>query len=90
VGELRTAASGCRQFSAGASSKVCKAETPPDPTPRGRGRRLANGPVESPFSHQSLAQQILDCFVTCCIEVTTEDEREARRLTPEAPGLSKP
>jgi hypothetical protein len=26
---------------------------------------LANGRVESPLSHQSLAQQILDCFVTC-------------------------
>src|SRR5262245_17194131 len=46
---------------------------------------LANGRVESPFSHQSLAQQILDCFVTCRIEVTTEDQREARRLAAAAP-----
>jgi hypothetical protein len=51
---------------------------------------LANGRVESPFSHQSLAQQILDCFVTCRIEVTTEDEREARRLPSEAPPPSGP
>jgi hypothetical protein len=51
---------------------------------------LANGRVESPFSHQSLAQQILDCFVTCRIEVTTEDEREVRRLASEAPTPSGP
>jgi hypothetical protein len=51
---------------------------------------LAKGRAESPFSHQSLAQQILDCFVTCRIEVTTEDEREARRLASEAPAPSGP
>jgi hypothetical protein len=39
---------------------------------------LASERVEPPFSHQSLAQQMLDCFVTCRIEVTTEDEREVR------------
>jgi hypothetical protein len=51
---------------------------------------LANGRVESPFSHQSLAQQILDCFVTCRIEVTTLDEREPRRLASEPAPPSGP
>jgi hypothetical protein len=53
-------------------------------------RRAREWRVESPFSHQSLAEQILDCFVTCRIEITTEDEREARRLPTEAPPPSGP
>jgi hypothetical protein len=40
---------------------------------------LSNGRVQSVFSHQSLAQQILGCFAACRIHVSTEEEREASR-----------
>jgi hypothetical protein len=49
---------------------------------------LANGRVESAFTHQSLAEQILACFTALRIEITTEADRERLRL--EAEAASKP
>jgi hypothetical protein len=45
---------------------------------------LANGGVQSAFTHQSLAEQILACFAMLRIEVTTEANRELRRAEAEA------
>ena len=49
---------------------------------------LANGRVQSAFTHQSLAEQILACFAALRIAVTTEADRELRRA--EAEALHKP
>jgi hypothetical protein len=45
---------------------------------------LANGRVQSAFTHQSLAEQILTCFAALRIEITTEADRELRRVEAEA------
>jgi hypothetical protein len=45
---------------------------------------LANGRVQSAFTHQLLAEQILACFAMLRIEVTTEADRELRRAEAEA------
>jgi hypothetical protein len=45
---------------------------------------LANGRVQSSFTHQALAEQILACFATLRIEITTEADRELRRAEADA------
>jgi hypothetical protein len=45
---------------------------------------LRNGRVQSPFTHQSLAEQILACFAAVQIELTTVSDREQRRAEAEA------
>jgi hypothetical protein len=45
---------------------------------------LANGRVQSEFTHQSLAEQILACFAALRIEITTEADRELRHAEAEA------
>jgi hypothetical protein len=49
---------------------------------------LANGRVQSPFPHQSLAEQILACFSALRIGIITEADRELRRAKVE--GAHKP
>jgi hypothetical protein len=49
---------------------------------------LNNGRVQSAFTHQSLAEQILACFSALRIEITTAAERELRRLMPPARYVS--
>jgi hypothetical protein len=69
------------------SSSLSKAA----PRPRRRDpRRACERAGRIAFLHQSLAQQILDCFVTCRIDITTEDERQARRLAAVAPPPGGP
>jgi hypothetical protein len=47
---------------------------------------LANARVNSPhFDHASIAEQILECFIACRINVTTEEECAAARAAARMP-----
>ena|SRR5262245_46260042 len=47
---------------------------------------LANARAQSPyFDHASIAEQILDCFIACRINVTSEEDRAAARAAAHVP-----